>query len=72
MLVTLRIVEMVAWMTNVFLHKTAGGTRYDLCFPAARTNLLCSRNYEFQHSIRLENDRVVHSEKAAKALVPEW
>ena len=53
--------------------KTAGVTHrhYDLCFSAAWRNLLYSWNYEFQRSIRLENDRVVHSYKAAKALVPE-
>ena len=53
--------------------KTTGVTHrhYDLCFSAARRNLLYSWNYKFQRSIRLENDRVVHSYKAAKALVPE-
>ena len=70
----LHIVEMVAWENVVvFFFKTAGVTHrhYDLCFSVARRNLLYSWNYEFQRSIRLENDRVVHFYKAAKALVPE-
>ena len=65
-----------------FYHKTAGDAHRCSFITAVvsprreQINLLYSSNYEFQGRFsnqsvfRLKNDRVVHSYKAAKALVP--